>query len=200
MAKYPEALENLIQSLTKLSGIGRRGAERMAFGLLKQSPDIASQIASALSELHEQLSTCEHCGFFQENGNCLMCSDDDRNSSLICVVEDPMDVFAFENSGGYSGLYHVLGGSLSPLKGVTPSDLSFDRLLERINESNIEEVIIAMSPNVEGDATALYLHELLEELKVSVTQIGRGVPLGGNLEYADSGTLRLALETRRPYH
>lgn len=199
-SKFPQAIEHLVQALTKLPGVGRRGAERMAFSLLKQPEAVSKSMANSLSALHQRIDECEKCGFLTEDGVCAICSDSGRDQTQLCIVEDDLDVFAFEKSGGIAGLYHVLGGCLSPLKGITPSDLSFQLLMKRLDELPIQEIIIATSPTVEGDATALYLNEILEDRDIRVTQIGRGLPMGGNLEYTDSGTLRLALESRRPFN
>lgn len=196
MARLPQALENLILRLGRLPGVGRRGAERMAFAVLADLR-LADDLGQDLARLRDEVGTCPDCGYYTESGACAICSDASRDRTTICVVEDALDVVAFEKSGGYRGLYHVLGGVLSPLKGVAPDDLRFAELRERLAPGEIRELIVATSPNVEGDATALYLVRTLATAGMAVTRIGRGVPVGGSLELADGGTLRMALEARR---
>jgi len=196
MARLPQALENLIVRLGRLPGVGRRGAERMAFALLAD-PRLAEETAQAVDRLRSDVGTCAECGYFTENGACPVCGDASRDRALLCVVEDALDVVAFEKSGGYRGLYHVLGGVLSPLKGVAPEDLRIGELRGRLATGAFAEIILATSPNVEGDATALYLARTLAVDGLRTTRIGRGVPMGGSLELADGGTLRMALEARR---
>ncbi len=196
MAKLPEALENLIGRLGRLPGVGRRGAERMAFALLAAKDD-PTELSRALGRLSEEVGNCETCGYFTDRGQCPVCSDSARDRSTICVVEDALDIVAFEKAGGYRGVYHALGGLLSPLKGVAPEDLRIAELAQRLNEGEFEEVILGTSPSVEGDATALYLSRTLAREGLTFTRIGRGVPMGGSLEMADGGTLRMALESRQ---
>ena len=193
----PRALENLIAELGKLPGVGRRSAERIAFALLTGSADQCGALAGVLAALHEEVGTCERCGYFTENSVCPHCDSPARDTHLLCVVEQPLDVVAFERAGGYKGMYHVLGGALSPLKGVTPDDLRMGELVRRLEEGEYTEIILATSPSVEGDVTALFISEHIARDDLSITRIGRGVPMGGSLEFADSGTLRMALEGRR---
>lgn len=199
MTPLPEVLERLLAELGKLPGVGRRSAERMAFSLLAAPEEQARALASALGELHTRIGTCPVCGYFTEDGRCPVCEDPSRDGSLLCIVEDPMDVIAFERAGGYRGRYHVLGGLLSPLKGIGPSDLRVAPLLERVASPEVREIILATSPGVEGDATSIYLSRELERDGLLITRIGRGVPVGGALELIDSGTLRMALEGRRGF-
>ncbi len=196
MANLPDALENLIGRLGRLPGVGRRGAERMAFALLAEQGDPA-ELATALARLVDEVGTCEVCGYFTDRGRCPVCSDRSRDDTTICVVEDALDVVAFEKAGGYRGVYHVMGGLLSPLKGITPDDLRFAELAVRLDEGRFDELILGTSPSVEGDATALYLSRTLARDGLRFSRIGRGVPMGGSLEMADGGTLRMALESRR---
>lgn len=200
MAEYPPLFESLIQHLTKLPGIGRRGAERMALALFTQDRATAQGLGGVLSRLHGELRSCKSCGFMTQEEQCSICLSPVRDQNLLCIVETQADVVAFEKSGGFRGRYHVLGGKLSPLKGISPSQLNLFSLAGRIQSQGIEEVILATSPDVEGDATALYLMEILTPLKCRITQIGRGLPNGSSLGIADSGTLRQALESRRPFH
>lgn len=194
----PKAVEHVIAELSKLPGIGRRSAERLAFDLLNRAPERPAALADALARLAEGIAPCTTCFFYAEDGVCPICSDPRRDGHLICVVETPMDVTAFDRVGGMRPLFHVLGGRLSPLKGITPDDLHIDALVDRLREG-VEEVILATSPTVEGEATALYLASVIGPLGVRMTRIGRGIPMGGSLEHADSETLRLSLETRRTF-
>ena len=182
--------------MKKLPGIGQRGAERMAFSILTSQSGLSEALRLALAEMEEEVAVCPECGYFTQGGECLICHDQ-RDTSAIMVVERPIDVIAMEKAGGYRGLYHVLGGHLSPLKGIGPSQLTIGRLRERINDGDFVEVILATSPSVEGDATALYLSREIGHEGLRITRLGRGVPMGGSLEFADSGTLRMAMESRR---
>ena len=201
MAGFPRALEALIGELGRLPGVGRRSAERLGHALLQEDSARARGLAEALRLVLEQVGTCEHCGYFTDRGECPFCSDDRRDPALLCVVEDASDVAAFERAGGFRGRYHVLGGVLSPLKGVGPQDLRMAGLLQRLapapDAPGIGEVILALPPSVEGDATALYIAGELHGSPVRLTRIGRGVSMGSSLELADPATLRLALEGRR---
>ena len=197
MASDPGPIEKLMERLVRLPGIGRRGAERVVAHLLDAPPGEAKALGEALIDFRAKVRTCERCGSWCEDKLCAICSDPRREEGRLCVVERPADLKAFEQSGAFHGRYHVLGGTLSPLHGVTPDHLNIDPLLRRIREEEIKEVIVATSPTVEGDATAHYLAQQLAPLGVEVTRIGIGVPLGANLSYADAGTLKLALEGRR---
>jgi recombination protein RecR len=199
MPLLPRALELVMTELGKLPGIGRRSAERMAFALLIAGSERCDALEKAVERLSEEVGVCPECGFFTDGGVCPIDSDPLRDRSLLCVVEDAMDVVAFERAGGYRGLYQVLGGMLSPLKGVSPEDLRIAHLFDRLerSDSRIEEVILATSPSVEGDATAVYLAREMASLNVRLTRLGRGLPMGGSLEHADGGTLRMAFEGRR---
>jgi recombination protein RecR len=194
---YPAAVESLIEQLRRLPGIGRRGAERIVTNLLEASPNQTEDLVRALGELRERVRPCETCGAWCEATRCRICMNEHRANGRVCIIERPTDLYAFEESGAFDGRYHVLGGTISPLGGVMPDDLTIDRLLRRIAEESITEAIVALSPTVEGDATSLYLAQQLRPMGVSVMRIGLGLPLGASLGYADPGTLKLALEGRR---
>jgi recombination protein RecR len=197
MAALPQALEHLIAELGKLPGVGRRSAERMAFALLASPAAEVQPLADAIVRLHEQVGLCDTCGAYTDRGQCRFCSDPGRNPDTICVVETPMDAIAFERTGGFRGQYHVLGGVISPLKGIGPEALRLGALARRLRQGAFVEVILATSPSVEGEATAHYVAQTLAREGLAFTRIGRGVPMGGALDLADAGTLRLALEGRR---
>ena len=197
--KFPEALERVIHELSRLPTIGRKSAQRLAFQLLKSSADQPRRLAEALNDLHTKVRFCKDCFYVTEEELCAICRSEDRDPSTICVVEEPADVVSFERTGMYRGRYHVLLGHLSPLQGVMPEDLKINELVARVSrpESPVREVILATNPNVDGDATALYLSRLLEPKGVKITRLGLGLPIGGALEYADELTLQKALETRK---
>jgi len=195
-------LELLVEELKKLPTIGQKSAQRLAMHLLKMPKDEALRLAEAIRVVKEQVGFCNICGNFSDSDPCLICEDPRRDASLLCVVEQPVDVLAFERTGTFRGRYHVLGGALSPLDGTTPEDLRIQPLLQRLQPSpvgraEVAEVILATNPNVTGEATALYLSRLLAPLGVKVTRIARGVPMGSDLEYSDLVTLARALEGRR---
>ena len=191
-------LSRLIGELTKLPGIGRKTAERLAFFLLKEDEGLARGIAEALLDMRKNMRFCPLCFNMTDGDLCEICANPRRNRALICVVEEPKDIWAIEKSGSYDGMYHVLMGALSPLDGIGPENLRIRELLKRIGEGKVEELILATDPNVEGDATALYIAKLVKPLGVPVTRIASGLPVGGDLEYADSVTLSKALSGRRP--
>lgn len=197
--RFPEPLERLISELSKLPTIGRKSAQRLAFHFLKTSEEQVHALAHALDQLKSRLHLCKNCFYVTEEEYCAICQNPSRDPAQICVVEEPMDVAAFEKSGAYQGLYHVLLGRLSPLHGVTPDDLRIRELMARVTDSEkpVREVILATNPNVDGDATALYLSRMIEPLGVRVTRLGLGLPIGSSLEYADELTLRKAFEGRK---
>jgi recombination protein RecR len=197
MSFYPKVIDNLIERLIKLPGIGRRSAERMVRYILGASFDEIRSLANSIMEVKESVKLCKICNNLSEGETCLICRDNSRQRSVICVVENHSDVIAIEKTGSFKGLYHVLLGSISPLEGKGPNDLKIDGLLKRIKEENIQEVIIATDIDTEGETTALYLNKLLKPLGVKITRIGIGVPFGSNLEYIDPSTLAHALESRR---
>jgi recombination protein RecR len=190
-----EALQLLIDEFARLPGIGRKTAQRLALHVLKQPREDAVRMAKALVNVKDKTRTCSVCCNITETDPCAICASPKRDRSVLCVVEEPNDVLALEKTNEYRGLYHVLGGSLSPLDGVGPDDLKIKELLARL-QGEITEVILAMNPNVEGEATTLYLGRLLKPLGVKVTRIARGLPVGGDLEFADEATLSRALEGR----
>ncbi len=190
-------LELLIEELVRLPTIGQKSAQRLALHLLKAPREDALRLAEAIRAVRERVGLCKVCGNFSEEDPCRMCGDSQRDGTLVCVVEQPGDVLAFERTGQFRGRYHVLGGALSPLEGTHPDNLRIRELLERLHEGVIQEVILATNPNVAGEATALYLSRLLSPLGIKVTRIARGVPMGSDLEYSDQVTLARALEGRR---
>jgi recombination protein RecR len=192
------AFARLVNEFSRLPGIGRKTAERLAYHLLKEDEGLARRLTRAILEVRERVRFCSTCGNMTEEDPCAICRNEARNHRLICAVEEPRDVWAIEKTGSFRGVYHVLMGSLSPLDGVGPDQLRVRELLDRIHKEGAEEVIVATDPDVEGDATALYLSKLLKPLNVSVTRIASGLPSGGDLEYADSITLSRALTGRQP--
>lgn len=193
---FSPAVENLVVQLTKLPGIGRRSAQRLAFHLLSARTEEALELARAIDEVKSRVSFCRECGNLTEAELCGVCSDARRDRTLICVVEQPVDVVSVERTGEFRGLYHVLGGALSPLDGVEPADLRIADLLSRIERTRVEEVVIATNPTMTGEATASYIAERLRG-KATVTRLASGLPVGGDLEYADEVTLGRALAGRR---
>jgi recombination protein RecR len=193
-----ESVEKLIKTFSRLPGIGEKTAGRLTYHLLKTPAEEANQLAEAILELKKNVIFCSICRNITEQDPCEICRDPRRDRSVVCVVEEPSDVRAIEVSGSFRGLYHVLGGRLSPLDGVSPDDLSLDLLVQRIEKPDpgISEVIVATNPSVEGDATALYIQRLLAEKNVSVSRIACGLPAGGHLEYMDSFTISQALQGR----
>lgn len=197
MSLYPAPLQDLIDSFAKLPGIGPKSAQRIAFHLLAVQPEASRQLAEAIVDARDKLRFCESCFNLSEDTICHFCSNPRRDPSLICVVEEPRDVVAMERTREFRGLYHVLGGSISPIANVGPDDIRLAELLKRVKEHNVREVIVATNPNIEGEATALYVSKVLRPLDVTVTRIASGLPVGGDLEYADELTLGRALEGRR---
>ncbi|MDX2177860.1 MAG: recombination mediator RecR [Candidatus Sumerlaeia bacterium] len=193
----PEALEQLVGELGKLPGIGRRTAERLAFDLLRRSPARPVALAAALERVGSEIGLCPRCFYYAERGQCVLRCDRERDPETLCVVESPMDVVAFEKANPTRMRYHVLGGKLVPMKGIGPEQLHLAELRARVAEDGVREVIVATSPSVEGDATAIFLAGELARAGVRVTRIGRGIPTGGSLEHSDAETLRQALDGRR---
>lgn len=191
------AIDDLTGELAKLPGIGRKTALRLTYHLLKQPPEQSRRLASALSTLSDKVRPCSRCFNLTEEELCHICRDGRRDPATICVVEEAADISAIERAGEYRGHYHVLGGRLSPLDGVTPDDLTIGHLVHRIQSNEVREVILATNPSLEGEATALYVQRQLVEFPLSVTRIARGLPVGGDLEYADGGTIAQALSARR---
>ena len=192
------AIEDLVTELAKLPGIGRKTAQRLTFFLLKQPVETATRLAEAIRSVRERVVACGVCGTLTDEDPCAICRDPRRDASLLCVVEEAADVTAVERAGRFRGRYHVLGGRLSPLEGVGPEALRLDRLMERVtNGAGVREVIIATNPSMEGEVTATFLQQLLRPTGVRVTRIARGLPIGGDLEYADGVTIAQALLARR---
>jgi recombination protein RecR len=191
-----KALDELVGLMTRLPGIGRKSALRVAYYLLKTDPAFAASLADKIRDLQSSITFCSVCGSYTEEDPCPVCSSPTRERSLVCVVEQPQDVITIEASHEFRGLYHVLGGLISPLDGVGPEDLRIPQLIERIKEGEIAEVVVATNPTVEGDTTALYLKRLLEPTGVSVTRLATGIPVGGDLEYADRLTLARSFRGR----
>jgi recombination protein RecR len=192
-------LEQVIAELSKLPSIGKKTAQRLAFHLLKAPPEQAAALAQAIAELRERIRHCKECFNLSEDELCPICSDPRRNRRLLCVVEEPNNLLAVERTGVFDGLYHVLGGALSPLKDVGPDRLHIRELHTRLGREGIDEVILATNPDVEGEATAVYLARILAAKEIKVTRLAQGLPAGGDLEYTDDLTLRRALEGRRDY-
>lgn len=194
------AIEELITELSRLPGIGRKTAQRLTYYLLKKPPADIRRLAGAMEAVAERVRSCSGCGNLTENDPCDFCAGPERDQALVCVVEEASDIGAIERTGQFRGLYHVLGGRLSPLEGVGPDELNVPRLLDRLGEgSAVREVIVATNPSVEGEATAVYLHKLIKPSGVRVTRLARGLPVGSDLEYADGVTIAQALDGRREY-
>jgi recombination protein RecR len=191
-----DSLEKLIEEFSKLPGIGKKTAQRMAFHVLKSRKEEAEALAQALLDVKEKVNYCSVCFNITEEDPCKICKDEKRERSVICVVEEASDVLALEKTNQYKGLFHVLGGVLSPLDGIGPDDLKIKELLSRLKGKQVKEVILATNPNTEGEATAIYIAKLIKPLTVKVTRIARGLPAGGDLEYADQVTLANAIEGR----
>ena len=191
------AIEELITELAKLPGIGRKTAQRLTFHLLQQSPEQAQRLASVLASVSERVRPCEECGNLTEEQPCAICRDPRRDRTLICVVEEPSTVGVVDRSTDFRGQYHVLGGRLSPLDGIGPEALRIDRLIQRVREGGVREVILATNPSMEGEVTATYIQQLLAGMDVRVTRLARGLPMGGDLEYVDGVTLAHALVARQ---
>jgi recombination protein RecR len=190
-------LENLVEQLGKLPGIGKKTAQRLAFHLLRVEKQEALDLAQAITRVRTEVGTCERCGNVAETQPCYLCGDERRDASMVCVVEQPGDVVAIERSGAYRGLYHVLRGVLSPLDGIGPEELRISDLVNRVRTESIREVILAMNPTAQGEATSHFLAEVLGGQGISVSRIARGVPMGSEIELSDQATLARALEGRR---
>ncbi|HJM99193.1 MAG TPA: recombination mediator RecR [Acidimicrobiales bacterium] len=197
MSVYTPAVQNLIDELGKLPGVGPKSAQRIAFHLVKLSEQDALRLAHAISEAKEKVRFCETCFNMSDDQFCEICADQRRDRSLICVVEEPRDIVAVEKTHEYRGYYHVLQGAINPIDGIGPDQLRIRELLQRLQEGAVEEVILCTNPNIEGEATAMYLAKLIEPLEIPVTRIASGLPVGGDLEYADELTLGRAIEGRR---
>jgi recombination protein RecR len=194
---YTESLNRLIEELGKLPGVGPKTAERLAFHILKAEPAEAMAMADAIRDVKTKIKHCEVCYNLSEQPICRICSDERRDKSLICVVEQPKDVISLEKTGACKWVYHVLGGHIAPLEGIEPGDLTIDKLVERVHHGGIKEVIMATNPNIAGDGTALYVSSLLKPTGVRITRLARGIPTGSTIEYASSKILTDAITGRQ---
>ncbi|KMK91270.1 recombination mediator RecR [Rossellomorea marisflavi] len=194
---YPEPISKLIDSFMKLPGIGPKTAARLAFFVLSMKEDTVLDFAKALVNAKRNLSYCSACGHITDQDPCYICEDQRRDRSILCVVQDPKDVIAMEKMREYNGLYHVLHGAISPMDGIGPEDINVPDLIKRLQDDVIQEVILATNPNIEGEATAMYISRLVKPSGIRITRIAHGLPVGGDLEYADEVTLSKALEGRR---
>ena len=194
MESFPDSIIRLIDRFSRFPGIGKKTAQRMAFHILKDSKKNAQSLADAVQDVKSSISACSICGGITEDDPCIICSDPKRNNSLICVVGVPSDIFAFERTSGFNGVYHVLGGVLSPLDGIGPDDLNIDSLVERVKPD--DEIVLALNPSIEGDTTCLYISKLLSGKNIKISRLARGLPVGSELEYTDDATLMRAMEGR----
>ncbi len=194
---YGNDLTRLIEELGSLPGIGHKSAQRIAFHIISLDKERVNSIASAITSAKENIKYCSICQNITDMDPCHICSDQKRDKSIIMVVEDPRDMAAYEKTREFKGYYHVLHGLISPMNGVSPDDIKIKELLTRLNDDNVEEVIVATNPNIEGEATALYISKLIKGIGVKVTRIAQGVPIGGDIEYVDEVTLSRALDGRR---
>ncbi len=191
------SLESLVSELTKLPGVGKKSAMRIAFHLLRSPREEVDALAAYLVDVKEKIDLCTVCGNYTETEPCELCKDPRRDGRIICVVEQPSDVFLIESTGEFRGRYHVLHGALSPIEGIRPESLKIGELVARLQDGEVQEVILATNPTVEGDATAFYIGETIKERNVNVSRIARGIPMGGELEFSDQLTLARALKGRR---
>jgi recombination protein RecR len=193
----PEPVTRLIEAFSQLPGVGPKTASRLTFYLLRRPPEQAEALAKALQELKQKVVFCSSCYNITESSPCAVCRDESRDRTTICVVEEPLDVLAIERTGEYRGLYHVLHGALSPVEGIGPDELRINELVARVKDGTVKEVLLATNPNLEGEATAMYLQRILQPTGVRITRLARGLPVGGDLEYADTITLSRALQGRQ---
>jgi recombination protein RecR len=197
MPDFAEPLTRLIQEFKRLPGIGQKSAQRLAFHVLRSSQEDADRLVAAVQDVKTKLGLCEVCNNISDGEQCPFCRDTNRDRSVLCVVEEPHDILPIETTRQFQGLYHVLHGAISPLRGIGPDQLRIQNLLTRLESDEIREIILATNPNVEGEATAAYLSRLLKPLGVKVTRIGMGIPVGSDLEFADEVTMMKSLENRR---
>jgi recombination protein RecR len=198
MNDYAEPIARLIDELRRMPGIGQKTAQRLAYSLLRRPREDAERLSRAILDVKEKISYCSRCNNFSDRDPCGYCTSSDRTPEIICVVEEPNDILPIEKTREYHGQYHVLHGALSPINGIGPEDLKLKNLLTRLQEGNVKEIILATNPNVEGEATAIYLAKLLKPIGVQVTRIALGLPVGSDLEFADEVTMSKALEGRHP--
>ena len=196
MSYYPTSIQNLIKNIAKLPGIGEKTAERLALHILRAPRREAEELAQSLLNIKDKVQFCSKCFSLSDSELCSLCCDPARDLSVLCVVEQPADMVAIEKSGAFGGMYHVLSGALSPMNGIGPENIRIRELMSRIQKDQIKEVVLATATNVEGEATASYLGQLLEKYQIKVSRIASGVPMGGDLKYVDQVTLKRAMETR----
>jgi recombination protein RecR len=196
-AVTPEPVERLIEAFAQLPGVGPKTASRLTFYLLRRPAEQSESLADALRDLKQRITFCDTCFNITEVSPCPICQDDDRDRSILCVVEEPLDVIAIDRTGEYRGLYHVLHGAISPVDGIGPDELRVHELVARVRAEPVQELLLATNPNMEGEATAMYIARLFADSQVRVTRLARGLPVGGDLEYADAVTLGRALENRQ---
>lgn len=194
---YPEILERLIDYLKKIPGVGERSAERYALALINLDEEELVDFGDTLAKIKKKLHTCNICGHLTDDEECYICTDQSRNHNLICVVEDYRSIFSFEKTGKFNGVYHVLGGLISPIDGINPDDLNISKLISRCKELNNAEVIIALRPTIEGDTTTLYLKRVLDKQNIKITRLSYGIPMGAEIDYLDVLTLERALYDRK---
>ncbi len=194
MGSFPDSVQRLIDRFARFPGIGKKTAQRMAFQVMKSDEMEVAELAESIMDVKSKIHFCTICGSITENDPCNVCTDPKRNQEMICVVEDPQDIFIFERSSSYRGVYHVLGGILSPLDGIGPDDLNLNKLIDRVKENT--ELILATNPSIEGDTTALYINKLFSAKNIKITRLARGIPVGSAIEYTDEATLARALEGR----
>ena len=194
--KYPPTINNLIECFKKLPGIGEKTAERLALSVLDLNEETINLFVNSLKDSQTKITKCEKCGNLTETQPCIICQNQTRDHSVLCIVEESQNIILFEKIGTFKGLYHVLGGLISPLDGINPEDLNLATLPKRIKEENIKEIILAIKPSVEGETTALYIKKMLEDTDVVITKIAYGIPLGADIDYIDPMTLSIAMECR----
>ena len=194
---YEGPIQELIDELARLPGVGPKSAQRLAFWLVKATPEDAKRLAAAIVQVKDRIAFCRECGNVADGDRCRICGDESRDRTLICVVEEPKDAATIEKAALHKGRYHILGGAISPLDGIGPDDLRVQELLDRVERDHVTEVILATNPNLEGNATAMYVAALLKPAGIRVTRLASGLPVGGDLEYADEVTLSQAIEGRR---
>ena len=194
---YPSSLEQLIDSFKYLPGIGEKTAERLAFAIMEMDEERVSQFSNSLMMVKENIHRCPVCNGLTDSDKCSICSDDMRDNTILCVVEDPKSVFLFEKLGLYKGKYHVLKGLISPLDGINPDDIELEKLIERVKKESFKEIILAFKPSIEGETTSLYIKRILGDMNLSITKIASGIPMGADMEYIDAMTLERALMDRK---
>lgn len=194
---YPDSIKNLIESFKLLSGVGEKTAERFAFSILGMDEDNVEFFSDSLKAVKNKVHLCKKCNNLTENDYCYICSNEDRNKNVLCVVEDPKSVFLFERVGVFNGYYYVLDGLISPIDGINPEDIGLAKLLDRIKNEDFKEIIFAFKPSIEGETTSLYIRKILSDLDIKITRLASGVPMGADIEYIDSLTLERALNDRK---